>query len=130
VSAISAARAGRVLAERNMLDTVTIVRKSETFNETTGDYDIENESIYAGRARVQTYEPQTTMPEAGGHTYMVQTYSVHIPVGSADVAIGDVITVTAAAIEPNLVGREYRVVGLLHKSLQTAYRLQVTEISG
>ena len=53
---------------------------------------------------------------------------MHVPVAAFVPVVGHVITITAATIAPGLVGREYRVVALLHKSLATAYRLGVEEI--
>lgn len=79
------------------------------------------------RCKVQTYEAQESRPEVGESPRTVQRYSVHIPVGSYAPAVGHVIEIVTAAMDPNLAGRRYRVVALLHKTLATAYRLAVEE---
>lgn len=82
--------------------------------------------VYAGRCKVQTFEAFEQRPESAEAVYTVQRYYVHIPVGSYRPAIGDVVRIDAARMDPNLSGREFRVVALLHKSLATAYRLAVS----
>lgn len=82
--------------------------------------------VYAGPCKVQTFEAYEQNPEAGDFSYTVQRYYVHVPVGSYQPAIGDVVTVTSTRLDPFLEGREFRVVALLHKSLATAYRLAVS----
>lgn len=120
---------GRVLAESLMTDTLTITRATEpTFSESTGTYTPGTPTaVYSGKGRVQTYEPFESTPEAGAHTYTVQRYTVQVP-STVVAAIDDTITVTASVTAPDLVGREYIVKGLLHKSHKTANRLLVDEV--
>lgn len=126
---LQALAAGRRAAEAKMLDTCTAGRPAEE-DETDGEGNVTTPltPLYAGKCLVQTYEAQETNPVSGGATLTVQRYRVDVPVGSFAPAIGDVIQITAAAADPNLVGRRYRVVALLHKSQATAYRLGVREI--
>lgn len=123
-----AASEGRRVAEALMVDTCTITRPGTPVTDPdTGEVTVPSDSVYAGRCKVQTNEAQEANPEAGGATYTVQRYRVDVPVGAYEPAIGDVVTITAAAHDVNLVGRRYRVVALLHKSMATAYRLSVRE---
>jgi hypothetical protein len=118
----------RADAESLMLDACAIVRPGGTVTDpNTGETSTPSPTVYTGKAKVQTYEAQESNPEAGGATMTVQRYTLHIPVGSYAPEVGDVATITAAAADTNLVGRKYRVVALLHKSLTTAYRLGVEE---
>lgn len=129
MSATSAALAGRRMAERLMLDTVTIEREDPDGvpDEVTGVVPlVPSVTVYSGRAKVQTQDQYERTPEAGGHTFTEQRYYVHVPVGSYAPQIGDMVTVTVATLDPNLHG-PFRVVALLHKSLATAYRLAVTD---
>ena len=126
MSAASAVLAGQVAAERNMVDTCT-VQPVAGVSDSTG-LPVLGTAVYTGKCKVQTYEPQESNPQAGGATYTVQRYAVHVPVGAFVPVIGHVVTITAAALDAGLVGRKYRVVALLHKSLPTAYRLGVEEI--
>ena len=131
MSATNAIRRGRAAALRYMKATGTTV----SVGRNTGALDpVTFEPIptvlYTGPARVQTYEPVQTAAEVGGGSATVQRYAVHLPVGSYVPAVDDVVTVTACALDANLVGRVFKVRGLLHKSAATAYRLVVDDTNG
>ena len=128
VSAASAVLAGRAAAERNMLDVATVTTTSRTIDPSTGAEVTTSTLIHTGRCKVQQSGSQESTPEAGGATVTVQRSEVHFPVGAFVPAIGQVITVTAATLDPLLIGRVFRVVALLHKSAATAYRLAVSEV--
>lgn len=120
----------RADAESLMLDSCTITRPGEPVTDPdTGDVTPGGSQVYQGKVKIQTYEAQESNPEAGGATMTVQRYTLHIPVGAYQPAIGDVATITAASADPGLVGRKYRVAALLHKTLATAYRLGVEDHS-
>jgi Family of unknown function (DUF6093) len=61
--------------------------------------------------------------------YSVQRYAIHIP-ATVDVPVDHLVTITASQLDPNLVGRRYRVAGHLHKTYATANRLAVEEVTG
>jgi len=111
-----------------MLDTATVTSTSRTIDQTTGAEIVTSTLVYTGRCKVQQSGSQESTPEAGGATFTVQRSEVHFPVGAFVPAIGQVITVTAATLDPLLIGRVFRVVALLHKSAATAYRLAVSEV--
>jgi hypothetical protein len=90
-------------------------------------YAIDDALVYDGRCKVQTWQPFEQTPEAGAHSYTVQRYSVHIPVGAYHPHIGDVVTIGTCTLDPGLPGRVLRVVALLHKTYASAYRLAVTD---
>lgn len=87
------------------------------------------EVVYTGKCKVQTYEPHESKPESGDHVFTVQRYSLHIPATAAQIAVDDRAQITASELDPNLVGRTYRISGLLHKSMATAQRLLVDEVT-
>jgi hypothetical protein len=119
----------RAEAESLMVDACTVGRPGDPVTDpNTGVVTAPLTPLYAGKAKVQTWQAQESNPEAGGATFTVQRYAVHVPVGSFSPEVGDVVTITAAALDANLVGRKYRVVALLHKSMATAYRLGVEEM--
>ncbi|MCZ2261582.1 DUF6093 family protein [Isoptericola sp. QY 916] len=129
MTAAGALRRGRRMAEKLMVEAVRVVRLgAQVVDPVTGDLVQPETEVYAGKAKVQTYEAQESNPDAGGHTYTVQRYAVHLPVGGYAPVVGHVITVTTAVMDPNLTGRKFRVVALLHKSMATAYRLGVEEV--
>ena len=113
-----------------MVDACTVVDLGAPVTAPDGSVVIPGTVVYTGKCRVQTYEPHERSPEVGGATVVVQRYSVHVPVGAFDPEVGQVITITAAAHDSNLVGRQYRVVAPFHKTAATAYRLPVDEYVG
>lgn len=131
VSAESAVIQGRAAAEALMVDACTITRVTGPPGELDPDTGIRDPAptatVYSGKCRVQTYEPQESTPDSGAHAYTVQRYAIHVPVG-ANAQVDDDITVTAAVMDPGLVGRRYVVTALLHKTFATANRLAVEEI--
>lgn len=129
MTATAAIHAGRAAAAALMVDTCQITRPGEqvTDRRTGGVYAVPDTLEYTGACKVQSYQPFEQNPEAGAHTYSVQRYQVHVPVGAYVPHVGDVVTITAATLDPHLAGRMYRVVALLHKSLATAYRLAITD---
>jgi len=128
MSMVSVTLRGRAAAERNMLDTATVTSTSRTIDQTTGAEIVTSTQAYTGRCKIQSGATQESTPEAGGATITVQRSEVHFPVGAFVPAIGQVVTITAAALDPLMVGLVFRVVALLHKSAGTAYRLAVTEV--
>lgn len=131
VTAESAVLQGRAAAEALMLDTCSIVRTTGPAGPIDPDTGLPTpaptDQVYAGKCRVQTYEAHESTPDSGDHVFTVQRYYIHLPV-AADVRRDDQITITAAVLDPALIGRSYRVVGLLHKTYATANRVIVDEI--
>src|SRR5690606_15286653 len=86
-------------------------------------------TVYTGKAKSQTYEAHEVADIAGGHLRITQRYAAHFPVGAFSPQVGDLITWTASAHNPNLVGRVDRVAAPFDKSLQTATRVFVDRVS-
>lgn len=121
---------GRATAERLMADACVITRPGgePTFNEDTLQYEApEATKVYEGRCRVQVGGTLAQAPEAGGRVYTVQRAQVSVPMSVTGVAVDDVLTVTSAAHDPDLVGARFRVQSLFHKTYATARRLEVEE---
>jgi hypothetical protein len=124
---------GRAAAEAIMLDACTITRVTGAegaLDPETGLRDpAPTDTVYSGKCKVQTYEPHESAKESGDHVFTEQRYHLHLPIGAGPVAVNDIATVTAASADTGLVGRSYRIAGLHHKSLATAQRLLVDEIT-
>jgi hypothetical protein len=120
---------GRRAAGALMRDWCQITHPGEqvTDRRTGHVYAVPDTPVYEGRCKVQSYQPFEQNPEAGAHSYAIQRYAVHVPVGAYVPHVGDVVTILAATMDPNLAGRVFRVVALLHKSYATAYRLAITD---
>lgn len=132
MSATGTARRGRRRAEALMVDACEIRAKP-----TVGDLDpvtgtrpeTPGELLYSGKCKAQTYEAHEQTPQSGQHVYTVQRYYVHIP-AVVDIPVDARVTITGSVLDPNLVGKTYRVAGGLHKSMATANRLLVDEVTG
>ncbi len=123
----------RVEAESRMVEACTIAHPggAATFDPNTGAYtDPAGTVFYTGPCEVQVSDGVTAQDsEAGGTELTVLRLMVKIPVAVEGVVIDDVVTVTASLLDPDLVGRVFRVTAGHAKSFLTARRLQVEEIS-
>jgi hypothetical protein len=85
-------------------------------------------TVYTGKCKVQTFTNRELVKSGGEHEFINQRYEVDIPVSAVGVLVNDEITLDVATYDVDLVGRQYRVVGLMNKSLGTARRLGVEEL--
>lgn len=135
MTAASALARGRLRAESLMVDACTISRTdpeaAPVWNEATMGYDPPaGSTVYTGRCRVQLRDTMASTPEAGERVVVVQRAVVQVPMTVTGVRVGDVVTVTSAAHDPDLVGNVYRVRSLFAKTHATARRLEVEEAQG
>lgn len=121
--------AGRLAAERLMLDTVLVVRLSDGPDDPLTGAPTKAETVlYAGKAKRQTYEAYEENPVAGGHKFVVQRYQAHFPIDAFNPRPGDVIRWVASALNPILPGTVDRIPASFKKSFGTAMRLNVDEV--
>lgn len=124
---------GRAEAEAIMLDTCTITRvtgEAGALDPETGLREpAPTSTVYTGKCKVQTYEPHESAKESGDHVFTEQRYHLHLPIGVGPIEVDDTATILTAAADVQLVGRSYRIAALHHKSLATAQRLLVDEIT-
>lgn len=85
---------------------------------------------YLGKCKVQTYEPHESKPDAAGHVFTVQRYHLHVPFDAGPFLVDDRIEILASVAAPHLIGRSYRISGLHIKSLATAQRMLIDEVTG
>lgn len=119
-------------AELLMVDACTISRVAFPNGEVDDDGNpISTETVrYAGKCKVQTYEPYEQTREVARTTQVIQRYSVHVPIDAGPFEVGDVVRITASAGLPSTLSRTFRIEGLLEKTWQTAQRLLVDEHPG
>lgn len=131
MTAAGALARGRAAAERLMVDACRITRAGDVgaLDPDTGRHAAAGETlVYAGPCRVQVVDSLNDQtPEFGGREVTLQSAVVAIPITATGVDVGDVVKVTAAAHDPELVDTEYRVVATHHKTHATARRLQVEQ---
>ncbi|MBB3666401.1 MULTISPECIES: DUF6093 family protein [Prauserella salsuginis group] len=131
--ALRLARRGQRKAESLMADQCTIrPNTGETTDPDTGKLvPTYGPSVYEGRCKIQNQRLRyPSEPVAGEHQWTVAPTEVHIPVrGTADVATGQVVTITSSHDDDN-VDREFRIRVGDRKTYGTAIRLIVEEITG
>jgi hypothetical protein len=130
MSAASATLAGRAAAERNMVDTCTITRETgRTTDVDSGLTTKTTSTLYAGKCRIQ--QPgRMARPEQVGEAQVYQLLiEVQLPMAVTGLAVGDVVAVTASALDPDLVGRHFWIKDLAHKTHMTARRVGCEEVT-
>jgi uncharacterized protein DUF6093 len=122
---------GRAAAERLMVDTCTITRSSVAFTDPETGHQVKTTTtVYAGKCRIQMQMPGSANASEPGEAYLLMlNLSVQVPASVTGVQPGDIVTVTAAAHDPELVGRTFRVKDLAHKTHATSRRLGVQEVT-
>lgn len=128
--AIILARA-QAAAERGMADTCTITRVTgRSTDTTTADVTTTTTTIYTGVCRVQQGQAQAGREDVGEDHLLLLRLEVQLPVAVTGLAVGDRITITAAAHDADLEGRVFRVHDLAHKTDPSARRVQCLEVTG
>jgi hypothetical protein len=129
----AAVAAGRRAAEALMVDACTITHGTggSVQDETTGQVTRTTSTVYTGPCRVQLPQAQPRTADVAERTATLQRAIISLPVAtSAGVRVGAMVTITAAALDGDLVARRFRVVGLHHKTYATARRLECEEAAG
>lgn len=126
MSARTIAARGRAAAESLMLDSCTIRRPGGW--ERVDGHDVPKfVTVYTGKAKVQANtEVQASAQEVGGALITQTTRRVDIPVSAPEVQPGDLVDITAS-LDPQLVGKTFRVTSPFGKTYATAQRLEVKE---
>lgn len=125
----AALSAGRSLAESLMFDTCEVKQQTGTaFNEATGLDEPTYTPRFTSPCKVQARDLQSSERDAGGREVTAVRMSVHLPISAGAVEVDDVLTITAAAYDSHLVGRSFRVLAPVAKSMATARRLEVEEL--
>ncbi len=118
-------------AEAGMLDTCTITRAGiRTTDTTTGAVTTPTTTVYTGKCRILQAQAQAQREDVGEDHLLLLRIEVQLPVAVTGLAVGDRITVTAAAHDADLVGRVFRVHDLAHKSDPSSRRPQCLEVTG
>jgi hypothetical protein len=117
---------GRAAAENLMVDACVIKRKT---GETTvgGVVSPTLTTLYIGKCRVQIKSEAGAGQNVGEAYLVVERHEVQLPITVTGLQEGDSITITASALDPDLVGRVYVIRDVLRKSHLTSRRVTVTE---
>ena len=118
----------RALAEEQMVDSCTIANHAGETTDADGNvvqtYDA---PVYTGKCKVQTRDVDPQNPEAGDRAYTVLRSRVDVPMSATGIKKNARVTITSSVYDPDLVGRNFRVVAPFHKSFASARRLPVEE---
>lgn len=130
MSAASVLARGRARAESLMCDACTIQHPTgfSAPNGVNGVLTPTYTPVYTGVCKVQGAASASGQNIAEAHVAVLSPI-VHLPITVTGVVEGDVVTITAAAYDPELVGRVFRVMGPAHKSYATARRLVCSEVT-
>lgn len=117
-------------AESLMIDQCVVERATgEVTDPVTGVVSEGWEAIYSGKCKVQSRTAVATEPMAGGHRFTIEQLAVHFPV-SVPCRLDDRVTITAAALDPHLVGLQFRLTELPRGSIRTANRWNAELVAG
>jgi hypothetical protein len=131
MSANSAIQRGRVAAAALMVDAVTVQHQTgENTDPETGVVTPDYDTVYTGKAKIQQSAPATNPADVGEAAVFVGQLTLHLPVSVTTVHPDDLVTVTASVLDPDLVGRTFRLRGPAHKSYLTARRFPMVEVTG
>jgi hypothetical protein len=123
---------GRVAAEAGMVDACTIRRNTgETTDPFSGETSDTYVELYDGKCRFQQSGggARANQQDAGEAYLLLQQVEVQLPISVTGLMVGDVVTITAAGRDEDLVGRVLRIRDLMTKTDSTARRVQVEEIT-
>lgn len=132
VNPVPALMRGRAAAESLMVDACTIAHTTgESTNDDTGVVTPTTSAVYTGRCRIQQSQlGADSVPADPGDAYVrLVAFELQVPMSVTGIRVHDVATITASALDPDLVGRKFVILGLAHKTHATARRMQVQEVA-
>jgi hypothetical protein len=130
--------AGRAIAEAAMVDTCVVYRDPEgsaddTFNATTGALTPpvgDQTTVYTGPCLLRTENIQARSGDEGGATVSRKLQGARVPVSAPPFLFGDLLVVTAAANDPQLVDRRARVLDVDVNSFAVTRKVSLEDQSG
>jgi hypothetical protein len=119
----------RVLAEQMMVDACVVTRKT---GETTGPGGVitpTSSTLYTGKCRVQGKPGNRQGTDVGEAYLVIEHHEIQLPMSATGLREGDQITITASALDPDLVGKVYVIRDVLAKTHLTSRRVEVLEVT-
>ncbi|WP_349814959.1 DUF6093 family protein [Curtobacterium sp. MCLR17_032] len=128
MTAESAARSGRWIAESIMTDTCRVGKEVPgPINEATGKRETVIQPVYEGACRFKASAVQAADAEQAGQLLVSQAATLSLPLGtSGAVTKGHVVEITGSLTDASLVGRRARVDAPFASSYATARRFPIT----
>lgn len=132
MSAQSLVIQGRKAAERLMIDTCTVKRlASKPTDPDTGVVTPTYTTIYTGKCKIQHTQRATNAHSLnlGEAEVLLARLEAHLPTSVVGILSDDVLTVNTSALDADLVGQDFSIRELAHKTLQTARRYGLLEVT-
>lgn len=122
---------GRAAAEEGMRDTCVVRRRTGETEGPGGVMQTTWADVYTGKCRVQVSAQNQpgSATDVGEAALILLQHVVQFPIAAVGILDGDQIEMTAAASDPDLVGRIYVVRAALTKSEATSRRVTVIEVT-
>lgn len=121
----------RVAAEEGMVDTCLVERPREgaTTDPATGVITSVRDTIYSGPCRIQQAAglSGSQQEDVGQANLLMLRLELQLPITAPALKVEDVVTLTASTRDPEMVGREWLVRSLAHKTDASARRVQISE---
>jgi hypothetical protein len=131
VSANTVTLRGRIAAEALMVDSCAITRRSgSTVDPETGVITPTYTTVYTGPCRLRLPTATARPLTVGEAQEFTQHPTLSLPALTTGVEIDDIVTITASALMPALVGRVFHVRGKPSQTHMTAGRFEVLETAG
>lgn len=108
----------------------TITRPSTdgTFDPETGTTTYPETTIYEGECRLRAPSLADRETFSGEHEFTLQDAVLSLPIEAVGLKTNDLVTVTASAMDPDLIGRQYTLIAVHRGSQITARRCVVREV--
>lgn len=120
---------GRALAESLMVDACAIVRPGGESTGANGVITAITNAVYSGKCRLQMRQETGSGHNLGEAFVIVRRVELHLPMTAPELFEGDQVTMTASALDPQLVGKRYVVRDVARKTHLTARRVTVLEVT-
>lgn len=85
-------------------------------------------TVYQGKCNMTTLREQEHLTEVGQRLVSLRTYRILLPVTVTTVEVGDLFTLTAAAVDSQVIGRAMSVLDVDSRSLPTYRRIVVQDL--
>lgn len=125
----AAIQRGRTAAEALMVDACVIKRGTGESTGPGGVITPTYSTLYTGKCRVQSVGLADQGTDVGEAYRVITRPQVQLPMAATGLREGDQITITASALDPDLVGRVYTVRNVLAKTHLTSRRVEVLEVT-
>ena len=117
-------------ASQGMVDACTVKRLASTSTDPdTGVVTPTYSTVYTGGCRVRQRVPRAQPQTVGEAAVFIARLELHIPLAVTGVASDDLVTITAAKHDQDLVGRTWHIRELAHATYLSARRFSMVEVT-